>query len=280
MAKAALKAEANSRSAEVVSGVIRIGVGGWTYEPWRGTFYPAKHPHKRELEYASQHLISLEINGTFYGPQKPETFARWRDETPDGFVFSLKAPRFATHRRILAEAGASVERFVNGGLTELKDKLGVINWQFAPTKQFDPDDFAAFLKLLPKDAGGRALRHAVEVRHISFNTKEFVALLREYNVAVVIPGDSKHPLITDATASFVYARIMGTQASHPLGYPEAALDSWANRARIWSRGGAPDDMMPLMEADKGPPRDVFLYVIGGHKVFNPAAAMALIKRLS
>ncbi len=150
------------------TGEIRIGIGGWTYEPWRGTFYPDKFPQKRELEYASRKLTSIEINGTFYGSQKPETFAKWRDETPDGFVFSLKAPRFATNRNVLAGAGGTIERFFAAGVMELKDKLGPINWQLAPTKEFERADFEAFLKLLPKEVKGRALRHVVEVRHDSF----------------------------------------------------------------------------------------------------------------
>ena len=146
------------------TGRIRVGIGGWTYEPWRGPFYPAGLAHKRELEHASRHLTSIEVNGTFYGSQKPESFARWRAETPDDFVFALKGPRFATNRRVLAEAGESVARFYASGVLELGDKLGPVNWQLAPTKQFQAEDFAAFLALLPAEAGGRALRHAVENR--------------------------------------------------------------------------------------------------------------------
>src|SRR6266850_7145850 len=175
-----------------VTGTIRIGIGGWTYEPWRGTFYPDKLPQKGELEYASRHLTSIEINGTFYGSQKPETFAKWRDETPDGFVFSLKAPRFATNRTVLADAGRSIARFFAGGVMELKDKLGPINWQLMPTKKFDPADFEAFLKLLPKEVEGRTLRHVVEVRHDSFHTPDFVALVREHGVAVAIAAESAY----------------------------------------------------------------------------------------
>lgn len=192
-------------------GAVRIGVGGWTYEPWRGTFYPAGLTQKRELEYASRHLTSIEINGTFYGAQKPETFAKWRDETPDGFVFSLKAPRFAAQRAVLADAGRTIARFFAGGVMELKDKLGPINWQLMPTQEFDPADFEAFLKLLPKEAAGHALRHAVEVRHASFRCAEFVALMRKHGMAAVIAGDSAYPQIADLTAPFVYARIMGTR---------------------------------------------------------------------
>src|SRR3984893_6157419 len=170
------------------TGAIRIGIGGLTYEPGRGTFYPDKWPQKRELGFASRQLTSIEINGTFYGAQKPETFAKWRDETPDGFVFSLTAPRSPTTRDVLSDAGRTIARFFSGGVMELKDKLGPINWQLLPTKEFDPGDFEAFLKLLPKEMEGRALRHVVEVRHDSFRSPDFIALMREHGVAVVIAG--------------------------------------------------------------------------------------------
>ena len=262
-------------------GAIHVGIGGWTYEPWRGTFYPEKWPQKRELEHASRQMNSIEVNGTYYGSQKPETFAKWHDETPDDFVFSLKAPRFSTNRRVLAEAGENIERFFASGLLELKDKLGPINWQFMPTKVFDPTDFTAFLKLLPKSVEGRAMRHVVEVRHSSFHTSEFITLAREYGVAIVMAGDAKYPQIADVTAPFVYIRIMGTTENEPLGYSKSALDLWAKRARDWAAGGAPEGLdyaSPTLA--KTVPRDVFLYVISGHKVLNPAAAQALIKRLS
>jgi uncharacterized protein YecE (DUF72 family) len=263
-----------------MSGHIRIGVGGWTYEPWRGTFYPATLVQKRELEYAAGKLSSIEVNGTFYGAQKPETFARWRDETPAGFVFALKAPRYATHRRALAAAGPAIERFLGGGVLELKDKLGPINWQLMPGAKFDAVDFEAFLKLLPGKAGGRELRHAVEVRHDSFRVPELVGMARHYGVAIVVAGDSAYPQIADATAPFVYARIMGTQPKEPLGYSTAALDLWAERARRWAGGGVPEDLESVA-ASKGErvDRDVYLYVISGHKVANPAAAQALIERI-
>jgi uncharacterized protein YecE (DUF72 family) len=265
---------------ETAGGAIRIGIGGWTYEPWRGTFYPDKLPQRRELEYASRQLTSIEINGTFYGSQKPESFAKWHDETPDGFVFSLKAPRFATNRRVLADAGDSIARFFAGGVMELKDKLGPINWQFMPTKKFDPADFEVFLKLLPKELGGRALRHVVEVRHDSFRSPDFIALVREHGVAVAIAGESTHPQIADDTAPFVYARIMGTQDTAQLGYSDSALDLWAARARAWASGAAVDglDCVEPRRAH-GKARDVYLYVISGHKVRNPATAVALLQRL-
>jgi uncharacterized protein YecE (DUF72 family) len=261
-------------------GAIRIGVGGWTYEPWRGSFYPDGLPQKRELEYASRHLTSIEINGTFYGAQKPDTFIKWRDETPDDFVFSLKAPRFATNRKVLAEAGATIARFFAGGVMKLKNKLGAINWQLLPAHKLDLADFEAFLKLLPKEMEGQALRHVVEVRHESFRHPDFVALAREHGVAVSIAGDSNYPQIADTTAPFVYARIMGTQQMAEAGYSDTALDLWAARARAWASGAAVDGLAYVgpHPAD-GKARDVYLYVISGHKVRNPAAAMALIQRL-
>ncbi len=263
-----------------VEPAIRVGIGGWTFEPWRGTFYPDGLTQKRELEYASSKLTSIEVNGTFYGSQKPETFAKWRDETPDGFVFALKGPRFTTNRRVLAEAGESIQRFVHGGVLELKDKLGPINWQFAATKKFDPEDFEAFLALLPHEAGGREIRHAVEVRHDSFRVPEFIDMARKHRVAIVMAGDADYPQIADPTASFVYARIMGTAEDHPNGYAPKALDAWAERARTYAAGGVPADLQSLAAAPKPAPRDVFLYVISGYKALNPAAAMALTERLA
>jgi uncharacterized protein YecE (DUF72 family) len=263
------------------AGKIRIGVGGWTYEPWRGTFYPEELPQKRELEHASRQLTSIEINGTYYGSQKPASYAKWHDDTPDDFVFSLKAPRFAMNRTVLAEAGGTITRFFNSGVTELKGKLGPINWQFLPTKKFDPADFEAFLKLLPREIAGRPLRHAVEVRHASVRTPAFIALARGHGVAVVIAGDSSYPQIADVTAPFVYARIMGTKSTEAKGYSDESLKRWAARASAWTSGLSPDDL-EYVESRTGntEPRDVFLYVISGHKVHNPAAAMALLERIA
>ena len=266
------------------AGVIRIGVGGWVYEPWRGTFYPQKHPLKRELEYASRRLGSIEINGTFYRSQKPESFAKWRDETPDDFVFSVKGPRFATHRTTLADAGESIERFFASGVLELGHKLGPINWQFPTSRSFVAPDFEAFLKLLPASVDGRRLLHAVEVRHESFRNARFVALAREHGVAIVVSGDSAFPQIADPSAPFVYARIMGTKESEPAGYPARELDRWAARAKAWASGAMPEGLDVVVSADASGestiPRDVYLYVIAGHKERNPAAAMALIERTS
>lgn len=263
------------------AGKIRIGVGGWTFEPWRGPFYPDKHPQKRELEYASRQLTSIEINGTYYGSQKPESFAKWHDETPKDFVFSLKAPRFATNRRVLAEAGESIERFFKSGVLELKDKLGPINWQFATTKKLDLEDFEKFLKLLPSSVEGRRVLHALEVRHDSFRDPDFVALAKSHAVAIVMAGDSEYPQIADQTAPFVYARIMGTKEKERLGYSKADLDQWAARAKAWAQGKKVTGLAVVNSKAAAPqPRDVYLYVISGYKEKNPGAAIALIERVA
>jgi len=216
---------------------IRAGVGGWTFEPWRGSFYPPGLPHARELAHASRHLTAIEINGTYYSVFKPATFAQWRDATPDGFVFSLKAPRFVTNRKLLATAADSIERFLGSGLSTLGAKLGPINWQLPPNKAFDADDVAAFLALLPRELEGRALRHALEVRHESFDCDEFVALARQHEVAVIEAGDSDYPRIQARTAAFSYLRVMGTKASAPKGYAPAALSRWGDHARALATDG-------------------------------------------
>jgi uncharacterized protein YecE (DUF72 family) len=261
---------------------IRVGIGGWTFEPWRGAFYPPGLPQRRELEFASRKLTSIEINGTYYGSQKPESFARWREETPDGFVFSLKASRFTTNRRVLAEAGVSVERFLSSGVLLLKEKLGPINWQFLPAKQYDPADFEAFLKLLPAQLDGQRLRHVVEVRHPSFTRPDFVALLRGYGVAAVIADHVTYPRIDDPTAPFIYARLQCASEKQAAGYSAKALSQWAERARLWSTGRVPEDAALIAPAEPKPPRarDVFIYMINGFKPKAPAAGMALIERLA
>jgi len=262
--------------------VIRVGIGGWTYEPWRGTFYPPGLPQARELQHCGRCLTSIEINGTFYRTQKPESFRKWADETPDGFVFSLKGPRYATNRSRLAEAGDSIARFLESGVTELGPKLGPILWQFAPTKRFDEEDFGAFLALLPREADGRAIRHAVEVRHDSFATPAFVALLRRHRVPVVYADAEKFPAIADVTGDFVYARLQRSSEEEPAGYSPAALDQWAERCRAWAAGREPDDLPrvePPSGADGGQARDCFVYFIAGAKVRAPAAAMAFLQRL-
>jgi uncharacterized protein YecE (DUF72 family) len=258
---------------------IYVGVGGWVFEPWRENFYPKGLPQKRELEYASTHLTAIEVNGTYYGSQKPESFRNWHAQTPEGFVFTLKGPRFATNRRVLAEAGDSIKRFFDSGVTELKDKLGPVNWQFMATKKFDAADFEAFLKLLPKKIDGHAIRHAVEVRHDSFQDKAFVQMCRDHGVAIITGADSDFPVIADVTADFVYVRAMGTQDNEKLGYSRADIRKWAERAREWEQGGAPKDMKLLAPAPPSKKRDVFLFVISGAKEKNPAAAQAIIAEL-
>ena len=261
------------------SGSIYVGVGGWNFPPWRGVFYPKGLAQSKELSYAASHLTSIEINSTFYGSQKPESFRKWHDETPKDFVFALKGPRFATNRRVLAEAGESIARFFESGVTELKDKLGPVNWQFMATKKFDAADFGAFLKLLPRKVDGRAIRHAVEVRHDSFKDPAFVALCRKHGVAIVFGADSEFPLIGDVTADFVYARIMGTSAKEKLGYPPATLKTWGQRAKDWAAGESPKKSMLLAPPAPKTRRDVFLFVISGAKERNPAAAQAIIAAL-
>ncbi|MDB5946860.1 MAG: hypothetical protein JWQ33_1886, partial [Ramlibacter sp.] len=217
---------------------IRVGVGGWTYEPWRSNFYPHGLPHSKELDYASRKLTAIEVNGTYYSTFKPPTFARWRDETPDGFVFSLKANRFATNRKLLATAAESVERFVGSGISELGDKLGPIVWQFMPTKVFDAPDFEAFLTLLPRSVDGRDLRHVLDVRHESFDTPEYLALARKYGCVTVHTDSEKFPSIADAQAPFAYIRLMRSAAGLPTGYPLPVLEQWAQGAQAWAAGVA------------------------------------------
>ena len=261
--------------------MIRVGVGGWTYAPWRSTFYPEGLAHKRELEYASRKLTSIEINGTFYRTQTAASFAKWRDETPDDFVFSVKAPRYATNRSVLAEAGDSIERFFASGLSELGPKLGPILWQFSAFKRFEPEDFARFLELLPATLGERRMRHVLDVRHKSFAHPEFVALARAHEVAVGFGDTDECPSVADVTADFVYARLMRSVASEPTGYDAAALQGWAKRAETWQSGAEPDDLPRIGKpADKrGQPRDVFVYFISGAKERAPAAACALLSML-
>ena len=244
---------------------VRVGVGGWTYEPWRNNFYPPGLPHSRELQYASRRLTAIEVNGTYYSTFKPPTFARWRDETPEGFLFALKANRFATNRKLLATAGDSIGRFVGSGISELGDKLGPIVWQFAPTKVFDPQDFEAFLALLPAAVDGRPLRHVLDVRHQSFAAPDYLALARKYGCVTVHTDSEKFPSIVDEQWPFAYLRLMRSDAAIATGYPPAALDRWARGAIAWS-------------ADE-PPRDAFLFFINGAKERAPAAALALIERL-
>jgi len=260
---------------------IRVGIGGWTYEPWRDNFYPAGLPHAQELHYASRHVTAIEVNGTYYSTFKPTSFKKWHDETPDDFVFSLKASRFSTNRKELATAGDSIRRFVESGIGELGSKLGPIVWQFMPTKVFDPEDLAGFLELLPKKEGSRALRHVLDVRHESFRTAEYLALARKYKVATVFTDSPKFPSIADLTSDFVYARLMNSDAKQAAGYAPKALDEWVDVAKTWAKGGTPSSLTLVDEGKhKGSAaRDVFVFFINGAKEKAPAAAGALIERL-
>ena len=260
--------------------MIRVGIGGWTFAPWRGSFYPEGLTHAKELGFASRHVTAIEINGTYYSGFKPPTFAKWREETPDGFVFSIKASRYCTNRKVLAEAGESIGRFVGQGLSELGDKLGPILWQFMPTKRFDAADFGAFLKLLPAEVDGRPLRHALEVRHDSFVCAEFVDMARGAGAAVVFADGEGRPVVADLTADFAYARLMDAREEVETGYDAAALDRWAGTARGWAQGRPPAGAELLSAPAPADARDVFVFMINGAKVRAPAAAQALIARLA
>jgi uncharacterized protein YecE (DUF72 family) len=244
-----------------VAGKLYIGIGGWSYEPWRGVFYPDDLPHKRELEFASRHVSSIEINGTYYSTFKPESWKKWREETPAGFVFSVKASRFCTNRKELAGAGESVTRFVDQGLSELGERLGPINWQFMGTKKFDPKDFEAFLKLLPREVKKLPLRHALEVSHESFRCAAFYDLARKYNAAIVLREEEGETPFDARTADFAYARLSRSKETIKTGYSAAELERWAKTAKAWAKKG-----------------DAFVYFIAGAKERAPAAAQALIDR--
>ncbi len=263
------------------AGAIRVGIGGWTYPAWRGVFYPEDLPHAQELEYASRQLTAIEVNGTYYSSQKPATFAKWRDATPDGFVFTLKASRYATNRRQLAGAKDSVKRFVHSGIAELGPKLGPIVWQFAPTKTFDAEDFGAFLELLPERVDGLALRHVLDVRHPSFLCEDYLRLARRHRAATVYTDSEDYPSMADCTADFVYARLMRASAGFKAGYAPKALDAWAARLQAWAGGAQPADLPRAGEpaGAAAQPRDVYAFFINGAKERAPAAARALIERL-
>lgn len=260
---------------------IRVGIGGWTYAPWRGLFYPPDLPHARELAFAGTALRTLEINGTFYRTPSAKSCADWARQVPDGFVFALKATRYVTHRKVLAEAGESIARFIGSGIVELGDRLGPINWQLAATKAFDPEDFAAFLALLPDSHDGVPLRHAVEMRHHSFAVPQAMALLHRYGVAAVFADHADYPAFADLTADFTYARLQQAQAEVETGYDGPALTRWTRAAAAWAEGHIPEGLTPLEPGRTAPAggRDVFIYVINGAKARAPACAMALQARV-
>jgi uncharacterized protein YecE (DUF72 family) len=263
------------------TGRIRAGIGGWTFEPWRGVFYPKGLKQAQELDYASRHLTAIEVNGTYYSTFKPDSFAKWRAATPEGFKFSIKASRFCTNRKVLADMGQSMEVFLNQGLVELGDRLGPILWQFMGTKRFDPADFDGFLKLLPETLEGLPLRHVVEVRHDSFKDPAFVALCRKYKVAICLADHETYPLIADVTGDLVYARLQTGSDEIETAYSAGDLDHWTQRFKTFAAGGVPDDLPRVDPAQSAPvaPREVFTYFIHEGKVRAPAAAMALLERL-
>ena len=242
--------------------MIRVGIGGWSFEPWEETFYPPKLAAAKQLEYAASKVTAIEINATFYRTQSATSFKKWADATPDDFMFSVKAPRAAVQRKDLREAKESIEWFFNSGVSELGSKLGPIFWQMAPYKKFDLVEMTAYFDLLPDKVKKLPLRHALEVRHASFQDDAFLKLARERNIAVVTVESEKHPLIIEPTADFAYARLELTQADQPTGYAKPALKKWAKTARDWEKTG-----------------DVFLYFISGAKERNPAAAMAMLELL-
>ncbi|OOG47047.1 DUF72 domain-containing protein [Rhodanobacter sp. C01] len=259
---------------------IRVGIGGWNYAPWRNNFYPAGLVQRRELEYASRQLRTIEINGTYYGAQKAATYAKWAAETPSGFVFSLKAPRYVTEGKRLAETGKGIGSFVHGGLAEMGDRLGPILWQLPPSRPFDADDLAAFLGALPRELNGQPLRHVLEVRHPSFMNERYVALARNHAVPTVFTDSPDYPSLADLTGDFTYARLMCSADGISTGYASEALDHWAEHARTWAAGsdiGELSHAATLQPASR--PRDVFVFFISSAKHRNPAAAMALQSRI-
>jgi len=258
---------------------IRVGIGGWTFAPWRDNFYPKGLVQRRELEYASRHVSAIEINGTWYGAQKPPTYAKWRDETPDGFVFSAKAPQRITMARALANTGPQIGDFL-GGIATLGDKLGPIVWQFEKGRRVDRGELAEFVDLLPRELDGRRVRHVLDVRDPAVIDVEFLALARRHGLATVFTDSPEHPNFADVTADFVYARLMRARSEVVTGYPDDELEGWMRRAREWAAGQDPADLPRIAPPQGEPrPREVFLYFISAAKERNPSAAMALLRRL-
>ena len=244
-------------------GKIRIGIGGWTYPPWRGSFYPKDLPQRRELEYASRQFGAIEINATFYGRQRPKSWAAWEKEAPDGFEFAIKGSRYVVTRPKLADAEEGLGVYFAQGMAALGPKLGPILWMLAARRKFDREDIAAFFKLLPPKLDGTPLRHVIEPRHESFRDEQFFDLCREHDVAIVFGDDDEFPCIDADTASFAYARLQRMRENVPTGYDDVALKAFAAKAREWSKDG----------------RDAYIFMINGAKVRAPAAALALQERL-
>lgn len=258
---------------------IKVGIGGWVYESWRDSFYPPGLVQRRELEYASRQVSAIEINGTYYSVQRPATYAKWRDETPDDFVFSAKAPRRIMTSHALADTGTQIEDFI-GGISELGPKLGPLVWQFDKSVSVEEEDFEAFLALLPRQHAGHRLRHALDLRNPHLANTACLRLARRHRLATVFTDSEEHPSFADITADFVYARLMRSRASTEAGYEPDELDGWAARAQLWSQGEDPEDL-PHLAARAATPaaRDVFVFFIGGAKERNPAAAVELLRRL-
>jgi len=238
---------------------IRIGIGGWTFPPWRGVFYPEKFPQAKELEYASSKLGAIEINATFYSRQSPKSWEKWGNTVPEGFQFTIKGSRYCVMRSRLAEGAEGIGNFFAQGFAALGPKLGPIMWQFAPRRKFDRDDIAAFIDLLPETLDGIALRHAIEARHDSFADEKFFELCRARNIAVVLDDSADYPCIEADTADFAYARLQRMSEEVETGYDAATLDGFAKRARAWQKSG----------------RAAYIFMINGAKVRAPAAALAL-----
>ncbi|WP_171966861.1 DUF72 domain-containing protein [Stenotrophomonas bentonitica] len=261
-------------------GPIRTGIGGWVFPAWRGgTFYPAGMPQREELAHASRQLGCIEINSTFYRAQKPAVYAQWREQTPPGFRFSAKAPRTITQRHDLVEAGARAESFIEG-ISALQDRLGPLLWQFADRHPAGAEEFDRFLDALPKQADGRTLQHALEVRNPAAWTPELLAVARAHNAALVFSGSKEYPSFADPTADFIYARLMQSRANLRAGYPQRTLEQWCLRAMRWARGGDNPDLPHVLPAAKaGAPREVYVLFIGAAKQRNPGAAVALRMQL-
>jgi uncharacterized protein YecE (DUF72 family) len=260
-------------------GPIRVGVGGWDYDPWRETFYPLKLPKAKQLGHMAARLTAVEINATYYKLQKPELFERWAKATPEGFRFAIKGSRFCSNRKVLGEAGEAVERFFGQGLAELGDRLGPILWQFMATKTFEPDDFRAFLALLPRKAAGVPLRHVVEPRHESFRDPAFVAMAREAGVGIAFADSDDFPCIADLSGDLVYARLQRSREDVATGYLPGEIDRWADVSRAWARGESPEGFCYAAKAPRPGAKETYVFFIAGAKARNPAAAEALIGSL-
>ena len=284
------------------SGIIRVGISGWTYEPWRGVFYPKGLKREQELEYAASQFRSIEINGTFYGMQRPAAFAHWAEQVPADFVFAVKAPRYITHLLRLRDAQVPLANFIASGLLRLGIHLGPILWQFPPNFRFDPDRMEAFLRMLPQDTEAaaeqgrkhdnrlhapawleveskRPMRHAFEVRHESFRREAFIDMLRAYNVALVCADSVEWPRLMDVTSDFAYCRLHGSEELYASGYDNAALEVWARRILAWASGDEPEDAERVGGKAKPRKRDVFVYFDNDRKIRAPANALELMRRL-